>query len=70
MDGIFKYTVVVRTTSGVWRNVADFQMKGNSTSTYIRLNNPISFDAVAVFCLKNATVEYSYYFTITNPVTK
>ena len=70
LDGNFKYTVVVRTTSGEWRNVADFQMKGNSTSTYIRLNNPISFDAVAVFCLKNATVEYSYYFTITNPVTK
>lgn len=70
LDGNFKYTVVVRTTSGEWRNVADFQMKGNSTSTYIRFDNPVSFDAVAVFCLKNATVEYSYYFTITNPVTK
>lgn len=70
LDGNFKYTVVVRTTSGEWRNVAEFKMKGYSTSTYIRLSNPISFDAVAVLCLKNDVVHYAYNFTITNPVTK
>ena len=71
LDGTFKYTVVVRTTSGEWRNVADFQIKkGNSTSAKLTFSSPVSFDAVAVFCLKNASVEYSYYFTITNVITK
>ena len=70
LDGNFKYAVVVRTTAGNWKYVAEFKMKGYSTSTTIKLSSPVSFDAVAVYCLKNDRVDYSYNFTITNPVTK
>lgn len=70
LDGNFKFAVYVRTTSGNWKYVHEFTMDGYSTSTKVTLSDPVSIDAVAVFCLKNANMSYSYNFTITNPVTK
>ena len=70
LNGNFKYCVYVRTTSGNWKYVHEFTMNGYSTSTKVNLDDPVSIDAVAVFCLKNANMSYSYTFSITNPVTK
>ena len=70
LNGNFKYCVYVRTTSGNWKYVHEFTMSGYSTSTKVNLDGPMSIDAVAVFCLKNANMSYSYTFSVTNPVTK
>ena len=70
LSGNFKYCVYVRTTGGEWKYVHEFTMSGYSTSTKVNLDGPMSIDAVAVFCLKNTNMSYSYTFTITNPVTK
>ena len=70
LSGNFKYCVYVRTTSGNWKYVHEFTMNGYSTSTKVNLDSPMSIDAVAVFCLKNSNMSYSYTFSITNPVTK
>ena len=70
MNGNFKYCVYVRTTGGEWKYVHEFTMKGYSTSTRVNFSGPMSIDAVAVFCLKNSNMSYSYTFSITNPITK
>ena len=70
LNGNFKYCVYVRTTGGEWKYVHEFTMKGYSTSTRVNFSGPMSIDAVAVFCLKNSNMSYSYTFSITNPITK
>lgn len=70
LDGNFKFAVYVHTTSGKWKYAKEFKMDDMSVSKEIRFDAPVSIDAVAVVCLKNANYSYSYTFTITEPTTK
>lgn len=69
LEGTFKFAVYVRNSSGDWKYVHEFKMDDLSTSTKVRFD-PMSIDAVAVYCMKNATLNYSYNFTITDTITK
>lgn len=70
LDGNFKFAVYVRTTSGKWKYAREFKMDDLSVSKEIKFDTPISINAVAVLCLKNANYAYSYTFSITDPITK
>ena len=69
LDGNFKNAVYVRTTDGKWKYTKTFKLDGTLTVKEIRFDGPISIEAVAVICLKQANVSYSYSFTLTDPVT-
>ena len=70
LNGNFVFEVYVRTSSGTWKSVETFYLDGDDATVNVRFDNPMSIDAVAVFCLKNSNMSYSYTFSITNPVTK
>lgn len=70
LDGNFNNAVYVRTTDGKWKYTKTFKLDGSLTVKEIRFDTPISIEAVAVICLKQANVTYSYYFTLTDPVTQ
>ena len=44
-------------------------LDGTLTVKEIRFDAPISIEAVAIICLKQANVSYSYFFTLTDPIT-
>lgn len=67
LDGNFKFAVYVRNSSGNWKYVHEFQLNGDNISTKVTFD-PMSIDAVAVLCLKSGNYNYSYNFTITDPV--
>ena len=69
LDGNFNNAVYVRTTDGKWKYTKTFKLDGTLTVKEIRFDAPISIEAVAIICLKQANVSYSYYFTLTDPVT-
>lgn len=69
MDGNFKFAVYVRNSSGSWKYVDEFQLKGDSISRNITMD-PMTIDAVAVLCLKSGDYSYSYNFTITDTKTR
>ncbi len=70
LDGNFNNAVYVRTTDGKWKYTKTFKLDGTLTVKEIRFDTPISIEAVAIICLKQANVTYSYYFTLTDPVTQ
>lgn len=68
LNGNFKNAIYVRTTDGKWKYTKTFQLDGSLTVKEIRFDAPTSIEAVAVICLKQANVSYSYSFTLTDPV--
>lgn len=67
LEGNYRWSVYVRTTGGDWKYVTDFKLEGYDISVDVRFD-PMSIDAVAVFCGKKDKLNYSYNFAITDPV--
>lgn len=69
LNGTFPYAVYVRSTDGTWQRVQQFQMDGYVTGTDITFP-AMDVDAVAVFCMKNADLTYTFTMTVTDPITE
>ena len=69
LDGNFKFVVYVRNSSGNWKYVDEFKLSGYSATKKVTFDS-MSVNAVAVLCLKNGNLTYTYDFVITDPVTR
>lgn len=67
LSGNYKFAVYARNTKGNWKYVHEFQMGGSSTSVGVQFAE-MDVDAVAVLCLKNGSLSYTYGMSVTDPI--
>ncbi len=63
-----KFEIYVRTTANKWKSVKSFTMKYYEKTIDVKFSSAMTIDAVAVVCLQNGKLSYSYTFTLYNPI--